>query len=81
MSKKLQIWIIILIMCFLLLIQFIFFNISISHSNRTTLELDSKLKCEINKLDSLESVINMRFINKKDTIIINNYPQTIKIYK
>lgn len=81
MTKSLKYWGIVLICSILILIQFIFFNVSVSHSKSLYEVTNNELNITKCKIDSLENVINEYFKNKKDTIIINNYPQIIKIYQ
>lgn len=81
MTKSLKYWGIVLICSILILIQFVFFNISVSHSKSLYEITNNELHYTLNKVDSLEIVVNEYFKNKRDTIIINNYPQTIKIYQ
>lgn len=63
-----------------LLIIFVFFNISVTHTDKTVHKTKTEINTIFHKLDSLENVINISFKNKKDTIIINISNPPIKIY-
>lgn len=81
MNKFLFIGLLVLISGLLIIFQVVLFSIHTTAVNDSMLILDKKIKITYNKVDSLGNEINHYLLNKKDTIIINNYPQTIKIYK
>lgn len=79
--KPLVIGLITLLLLFSVLISLMFCSIGVSIYK----DKYQQNKLEINKLnskvDSLETIVNANFKNKKDTIIINIVPQSIKIYQ
>ena len=69
---------ILLIIGIIFMFSIIWFNISISYTNKQTDNLKDKIKILTIKIDSLESTI-IRYSTKCDTIII--IPQPLKIYQ
>ena len=81
MNKSLFIWLLVLISGLLLIIQSALLSVHTTSVSKTAIELEQNINVIVHRIDSLENEINHYLLNKKDTIIINNYPQTIKIYQ
>lgn len=80
-NKSLRIFAICIAIGFVLIVNLAFFGAQGSITDDWT----SKFTKEINyleyKVDSLEKVVNTEFKNRRDTIILDVRPQTIKIYQ
>lgn len=63
-----------------IIISFAFFNICITNFQKECNFNKKQIIILNNKIDSVENIINTSFKNKKDTIIVNTFPQQIKIY-
>lgn len=80
-NKSLRILAIFIIVGFVFIVNFAFFGIQ----GKITQSWTDKFTKEINyleyKVDSLEKVVNSNLTHRRDTLIIDVRPQTIKIYQ
>lgn len=80
-DKALKIGGFILALACMFMISFVFFCISVNHTEELDIKANEKINKLIIKVDSLEAVINTSFFkNRRDTIIVKTYPQEIKFY-
>lgn len=79
-NKALKIGGFILALAGMFMISFGFFCISVNHTEELDIKANEKINKLIIKVDSLEAVVNTSFKNRRDTIIVNTYPQEIKFY-
>lgn len=79
-NKSLRALAIFIIIGFVFIVNFAFFGVQ----GRITEDWTDKFTKEINyleyKVDSLEKVVNSNLTHRRDTLIIDVRPQTIKIY-
>lgn len=80
-NKRLRAFAIFIIIGFVFIVNFAFFGVQ----GRITQDWTDKFTKEINyleyKIDSLEKVVNSNLTHRRDTLIIDVRPQTIKIYQ
>lgn len=80
-NKSLRILAIFIIVGFVFIVNFAFFGVQ----GKITQSWTDKFTKEINhleyKVDSLEKVVNSNLTHRRDTLIIDVRPQTIKIYQ
>ena len=80
-NKSLRALAIFIIIGFVFIVNFAFFGVQ----GRITEDWTDKFTKEINyleyKVDSLEKVVNSNLTHRRDTLIIDVRPQTIKIYQ
>lgn len=79
MSKETKIGVFLLLII-TTLISFAFFAESMTQIQKVKISTDKKILKLIEKVDSLENVINTSFKNKKDTVLIQVIPQQVKVY-
>lgn len=79
MRANLNFPIIVIIFLISILVNFMSCGIIYSNISATSISQDSKIQSLNNKVDSLETIINMNTL-KKDTIVINMNTQPIYIY-
>lgn len=63
------------------IIAFGFYNSLDTKVSKDINNLQNQLKQTTYEVDSLNTVINKSFINKKDTILVQVYPQKIEVYQ
>lgn len=80
-NKRLRAFAIFIIIGFVFIVNFAFFGVQ----GKITQSWTDKFTKEINhleyKVDSLEKVVNSNLTHRRDTLIIDVHPQTIKIYQ
>lgn len=79
MSKEIKTAILLLLIVSTL-ISFAFFAEGMTQIQKSKINTDKRIFGLLDKIDSLESVINTSFKNKKDTILIQVVPQQVKVY-
>lgn len=63
------------------IIAFGFYNSLDAKVSENINNLQNQLKQTTHKVDSLNTTINKSFINKKDTVLVQVYPQKIEVYQ
>lgn len=80
-NKRLRVFAILIGIGFVLIVNVAFFGAQSSVIEDWTGKLTIGINYLEYKVDSLEKVVNVGFKNRRDTIILDIRPQTIKIYQ
>ena len=80
-NKGLQIFAVCLAIGFVLIVNFAFFGVQSNITSNWTNKFTQDINHLEHKVDSLEGVINTKFKQQRDTIIVDVRPQTIRIYQ
>lgn len=79
-DRSLKVGAFLIIIGFSILISFAFFCMSTTHNQNLCDNFEHSIHTLTQKIDSLENVVNTNFKQKKDTVLIQVVPQTIKVY-
>lgn len=79
-DRSLKVGAFLIIIGFSILISFAFFCMSTTHNQNLCRNLEHSIYTLTQKIDSLEGVVNTSFKQKKDTVLIQVVPQTVKVY-